>query len=58
MTALSWTTIVVHNRDDQEVTVVHKEAHTSIFPDDDGAELVKTGFQIDPKCFQKVAMEF
>jgi len=49
---------VVHNRDDQEVTVVHKEAHTSIFPDDDGAELVKTGFQIDPKCFQKVAMEF
>ena len=41
----SWTTIVVHSRDDQEVGMAHEVKLTqmpaSTFPDNDGAVLVR-----------------
>jgi len=38
---VSWTTIVVHSRDDQEVGVAHEVNPASVFPDDNGAVLVR-----------------
>jgi len=53
---------VVYIRDNKEIGMAHKvkspEKPISIFPDDDGAVLVKLSFQVDQKCFQKVVMEF
>jgi len=51
--------MVAHSRDNEEVGMAHKVNYlkpASIFLDNDGAVLVS--FQINPKCFQKVATEF